>query len=193
VDPLSIIKKYFEPGTDAHDIFLEHGTAVAEKALSIAKGLCHLNPDLSFIREAAMLHDIGIVYVNAPGIGCHGSMPYICHGYLGRDLLEKEGYPLHALVAERHIGTGITTDDIIGRDLPLPVRDMQPLSLEERIICYADKFFSKMPGHLRDEKSFEQAIKDLEKFGQEKTAAFIEMQRRFSKIPFREKDLSPLQ
>ncbi len=28
-----------------------------------------------------------------PHIACEGSFPYICHGYLGRDLLTLEGFP----------------------------------------------------------------------------------------------------
>ena len=47
--------------------------------------------------------------------------------------------------------------------LPLPHRDMQPMSIEEQIICFADKFFSKTK--LDREKSVEQARRSLEKFG----------------------------
>ena len=63
---------------------------VMKKALSIAKQLPHLNPDLVFIQEAAMLHDIGIFLVDAPDIACTGELPYICHGYAGKILLLAE-------------------------------------------------------------------------------------------------------
>ena len=59
-----------------------------------------------------MLHDIGIFLTHAPQIGCHGDKPYICHGYLGRELLEKEGFPRHAIVCETHVGVGLTIADI---------------------------------------------------------------------------------
>ncbi len=143
VDALSIIEKYYKPASQSHFYLVEHGKAVANKALEIATRLSHLNPDCRFIEEAALLHDIGIFLTNLPKIGCFGPHPYISHGYLGRDLLEKEGLTAHALVCERHVGVGLTIDDINRNLFPLPARDMSPQSLEEKIICFADKFYSK--------------------------------------------------
>lgn len=53
--------------------------------------------------------------------------------------------PAFGLVAERHTGAGITLDNILKAGLPLPRREMVPQSLEEKIICCADKYFSKSP------------------------------------------------
>ncbi len=189
MDPIQIIMKYVPYGSPAYDILVEHSLAVMEKALSVAKSAGHLHPDLLFIREAALLHDIGIVMVHEPRLGCQGNEPYICHGYLGRRLLEQEGYPLHALVCERHIGTGITIIDIDTRNLPLPRRDMQPISIEEKVICYADKFFSKRMGRLRTEKSISDVRREIAKFGADKLTAFEELHALFSKRPPPEKDL----
>lgn len=181
MDPLKIISRHFNPGSTAFEILVEHSRMVMAKALTVAESVRHLSPDLTFIKEAAMLHDIGIIFVNAPELGCHGKEPYICHGYLGRDLLEKEGFPLHGLVCERHVGVGLGIADIVTLNLSLPVRDMRPLSIEEKIICYADKFYSKRVGWLRQEKSIDQARRDLEKFGTEKLAILEELHRLFSK------------
>ena len=189
MDPLQIIKKHAPSGSLSYDMLVEHSTMVREKALSVVEGVRHLHPDLAFIREAAILHDIGIVLVNEPRLGCRGDKPYICHGYLGRQLLEQEGYPLHALVCERHIGTGLTVHDIETQDLPLPRRDMQPRSLEEKIICYADKFFSKRIGQLRTEKTLSDVRNEMAKFGADRLKAFEELHALFRKKPFREKDL----
>ena len=180
MNPLTIINRYFEPGSTAFDILIEHSSMVMAKALAVADNVRHLSPDMTFIKEAAMLHDIGILFVNEPELGCHGDNPYICHGYLGRELLEREGLPLHALVCERHIGVGISIADIEAHNLLLPRRDMNPLSLEEKIICYADKFYSKRIGWLRHEKSTDQAREELEKFGTEKLEVFDQMHRLFS-------------
>ena len=117
-----------------------------------------------------MLHDIGMFMTHAPGIDCQGKYPYICHGYLGRGLLEKEGLPRHALVCERHTGVGITREDIRRQQLPLPDRDMVPESLEEQIICFADKFFSKNPERLTKELSLEAIRENMARFGREKAA-----------------------
>jgi uncharacterized protein len=46
-------------------------------------------------------------------------------------------------VAERHTGTGISYEQIIREQLPIPLQDYTPQTLEERLICYADKFYSK--------------------------------------------------
>ena len=162
MEPLSIIDRYCKE-TRLKEILLRHSMAVAEKAVSIALRCEWLHADVDFVREAALLHDIGIVYVNAPSIACSGTEPYICHGVLGAEILRREGYERHALVCERHTGTGLTESQIIAQNLPLPHRDMQPQSVEELIICFADKFFSKT--RLDEEKSVEQARCSLEKFG----------------------------
>ena len=128
----------------------------------------HLN--LSFVYEASMLHDIGVFLTNAPDIHCLGEYPYICHGYLGSDLLTKEGYPDHALVCERHTGAGISKDEIRTHNLPLPCRDMLPVSLEEQLICFADKFYSKTK--LRKEKSVEKIRRSLSKYGEDSVKRF---------------------
>ena len=95
MDPLSIIQKYYTEGTKLYDIYLTHVTQVTEKALSIAQRHPELAVDVRFIYEACMLHDIGIFMTDAPHIACKGTFPYICHGYLGRELLTAEGFPKH--------------------------------------------------------------------------------------------------
>jgi uncharacterized protein len=174
MDTIKIIEKYYDPKSRAYNILLHHSRKVAEKALEIAKKVQHLNPDLKFIKEAAMLHDIGIFLTNEPKIGCYGDKPYVCHGYLGREILEKEGLPKHALVCERHIGVGLTVEDIEEKKLPVPKRDMIPVSIEEQIICFSDKFFSKDSDSLLKEKPLERVRKGISKYGEEKLRLFDE-------------------
>lgn len=153
---------------------MRHSEMVAKKALQSARRVLHLHPDLEFIEQAAMLHDIGIFYARAPEIGCFGEYPYVCHGYLGRELLEDRGLFRHALVCERHVGVGLSLEEIQKYHLPLPHRDMVPVSLEEQIVCYADKFFSKKPGKDQAEWPVELVLKSLEKYGPHKVARFKE-------------------
>ncbi len=82
---------------------------------------------------------------DSSAIHCRGEAPYICHGVLGRGILEGLGYHRHGLVCERHTGAGITKNNIVANSLPLPLRDLVPVSIEEKIICFADKFYSKNP------------------------------------------------
>lgn len=146
MDPFALIETYYPRGSALYKMLVDHSCQVAKKSLEIARNLAPLAPDLEFIEKAALLHDIGIFMTRASSIGCTGTLPYICHGYLGRQLLDAQGLdPAFGLVAERHTGAGITLDNIIQANLPLPKRDMVPLSLEEKIICCADKYFSKSP------------------------------------------------
>ena len=124
MNPIDIIKEYYDPSSKAFEILVAHGNQVAQKALRVAKKASGLGPDLDFIEKAAMLHDIGIFLTDTPELGCNGSQPYVRHGVLGRNLLIEAGRPQLALVCERHIGVGISFEDVLKFNLPLPRRDM---------------------------------------------------------------------
>lgn len=177
MDALAVINKYYPEDDELKHILLTHSRSVADKALWIADRHPELNLDRTFLEEAALLHDIGVFLTDAPGIHCHGSHPYICHGYLGSQLLQAEGFPKHALVCERHTGAGLSLNGILEQNLPVPHREMVPVSLEEQVICFADKFFSKT--HLDREKTVEKALKSIAKFGVEGTERFNAWLERF--------------
>lgn len=163
MDALALINKYYPEDNELRRLLLKHSRCVAGKALWVAGRHPELGLDLAFLEEAALLHDIGIFQTDAPEIFCMGSHPYICHGYLGADLLRTEGFPRHALVCERHTGAGLSLYDIAERGLPVPHRDMLPVSMEEKVVCFADKFFSK--SRPDKEKTVDEALKSLSKFG----------------------------
>ena len=172
MNPVDIIAEYYRPGSSLYEIQVVHGKQVARKALDTAKKVLHMAPDLDLIEEASMLHDIGIFQTRAIPIGCHGRHPYVVHGYLGRVILEKKGMMQHALICERHVGVGLTAKNIKVGQIPLPVRDMVPITLEEKIVCFADKFFSKEPDSAGKEKSVEDILNGLARYGQEKVDTF---------------------
>ena len=163
MDYISIINKYY-PNDDAlRQLLLKHSRQVADRCLQIAWKHKELPVDIQFLEEAAMLHDIGIYQCHAPSIYCNGTEPYIKHGPIGGDLLRAEGYPRHARVAERHTGTGLP--------------GYEPETLEEQIVCYADKFYSKSsPDHVR---SVLETAQSLEKFGHEGVKKFLSWSERF--------------
>lgn len=163
MNPIHIIDKYYPEANELKHILLTHSHSVADKTLMIADRHPELALDKEFLYEGAMLHDLGIFLTDADGIYCFGDKPYICHGYLGADLMREEGYPRHALVCERHTGAGLSLEEIIAQGLPVPHREMVPVSLEEQVICFADKFYSKT--RLDKEKSVEKARKSLERYG----------------------------
>jgi len=170
MNPSTLLQKYYSSNSVTFDILMKHSELVTKKAVTIAQSHPELHADVSFIEEAAMLHDIGIFLTNAPELGCFGACQYIAHGYLGAAILRKEGLPRHALVCERHTGTGIALQEIIARKLPLPHRDMLPQSIEEQIICFADKFFSKSCND--KELSIKQIQAALARYGEAGLARF---------------------
>ena len=177
MNAFSMIDKYYPNENQLKGILLIHRKSVAEKALAIARSHPELKLDTDFLYEAALLHDIGIFKTDAPKIECFGEYPYICHGYLGADLLREEGYPRHALVCERHTGAGLSLEAIERQQLPIPHREMLPVSLEEQVVCFADKFFSKTK--LNQEKTVEKALKSVAKFGDDGAERFMNWCRIF--------------
>lgn len=182
MNPFDLIDRIYPPGSLAHRLLLEHSRAVADLALTAAGLLCARGEavDLAFVEQAALLHDIGMLHTDAPEIGCHGPLPYLAHGIKGREMLEAAGYPRHGLVCERHIGVGLSAAEIIAEKLPLPARDMLPVSLEEQIVTYADLFFSKTPAAAGHRRTPDQVRASLARFGAEKVSVFNHWHRRFS-------------
>jgi uncharacterized protein len=179
MDPIEFLEQYYHANSKAFRILVEHGRQVADKAREAAEKVAGLKPDLEFIEAAAMLHDIGIFLTNTPQFDCFGKHPYIRHGILGSALLKEKGHSRLALVCERHVGAGISIEDIRRQKLPLPARDMIPVSIEEQIICYADKFFSKNGNGPPAEKPIVEIIDNLSRYGPEKVQRFESWVRMF--------------
>lgn len=172
-----IIEKYYKDSPLAYQKIITHGESVMQKALSISKKNTNFSIDLEFIKEAAMLHDIGVILTDAPKIGCFGKNPYIMHGVLGKEVLEKEGFSRHALVCERHVGAGITKKEIIDKKLNLPKRDMIPITTEEEIICIADKFFSKSDNK---EKTIQEVQLEMQEYGEDSKSRINKLMKKYS-------------
>lgn len=163
MDYISIINKYYPNDDQLRQLLLKHSRQVADRCLQIVRKHKELSVDVQFLEEAAMLHDIGIFKCDAPSIYCMGTEPYIKHGPIGGELLRMEGFPRHARVAERHTGTGLP--------------GYEPETLEEQIICYADKFYSKSsPDRVR---TVAEAAQSLEKFGAAGVRKFLDWATRF--------------
>lgn len=180
VDITAIFHKYYEHDAPLTRLVWEHSRCVAEKAVCIAQACKHLSIDTQFLYEAAMLHDVGVFRTHAPSILCEGDAPYLCHGLIGAELLRAEGLERHALVCERHIGVGLTVADIERQNLPLPRRDMLPITLEEKLVCYVDNFFSKSRPDVQ--KNFEQVRAGVARFGEDNLMRFDALVQLFGKV-----------
>ena len=163
MNPETLIHKYYATQPNLEKILLHHSRQVAQRCMLI----CDRHPELtlsrSFLFEAAMLHDIGILQTDAPGIQCFGKEPYLRHGIIGAEMLRSEGLPRHARVAERHTGAGLP--------------GLIPETLEEEVVCYADKFYSK--SRLDEEKTPERVVCSLERFGHEGVERFLRWHQLF--------------
>lgn len=177
VPVLTLLHRYLDSSPGLFELVYDHSRRVADLALWVVEAHPELEVDAVFLEEASLLHDIGVGKTHAPSVLCLGDYPYLCHGLLGRELLEAEGYPRHALVCERHVGTGLTVNEIVSRQLPLPQRDMQPRSVEEELVCFSDLFFSKSKPQLQ--RSPEEVREDLVKYGKEGVVKFDAWCKRF--------------
>lgn len=179
VDYFRIIHKYIPPDSPTYPIYIIHCQLVACKALTIAERLGLSDESKQFIEEAAMLHDIGIIATDTPNIFCTGTLPYVCHVIEGGKILAAEGLPHHARVAETHISVGLTADDILKEKLPLPPRDLMPETMEEKIISFADFFYSKDPENLWEEKPLKKIRSSMAKRGKDKLATLDRWIKKF--------------
>lgn len=163
MNPLDIIHKYYPEDNELRRLLIRHSRDVADKALRIVDIHPELHLDRDFVEAGALLHDIGIYQTDAPGIHCHGTRPYLEHGRIGGEIMRKEGYEALARVCERHTGTGLP--------------GLEPETMEEIVICYADKFYSK--SHPERVRTVEQTAQSLRKFGEEGVKKFLNWSKMF--------------
>jgi len=79
------------------------------------------------VEAGALLHDIGRSQTHS-----------IEHGAMGGQIARRLGMPMELThIIERHVGAGLTQDE--ARRNNLPKGHYIPETLEEKIVCYADK------------------------------------------------------
>ncbi len=128
-EAIKLLKKYAKD-EDSFKKVLKHSEAVRKVAKDIAKKVKGV--DIDFIESASLLHDIGRFQCGPD------KEDNIKHGIVGAEILREEGLKEHALVAERHLGAGISKEDIVEQGLEMPLGDYIPVSKEEKIITHAD-------------------------------------------------------
>jgi len=83
--------------------------------------------DLRLVESGALLHDLG-----------RGQTHGIEHGAVGGLMARQLGMPMElAQIIERHVGAGLSPEE--ARRNKLPKGSYIPETLEEKIVCYADK------------------------------------------------------
>jgi uncharacterized protein (TIGR00295 family) len=123
-DSLALHKKY-----RSNERIVAHCKTVAKVAMVITDEFKrrHKPVDEKVVLAGALLHDIGRTKIQT-----------VRHGFQGSEILREEGVDDKVVEAvRRHVGAGISADE--ARSLGLPDFDYIPNSLEERIVCFADK------------------------------------------------------
>ena len=185
VDPGDEIAFFYPEDTPLRRMLWQHSMQVRDKALAILAALAcaRIDIDTRVVAAGALLHDIGIGRCHAPKILCTGREPYIAHGILGAAMLREYGMrhgvdlEVYARICERHTGSGIAAREVRMQGLPIPERDYLPETPEEKLVCLADKFFSKS-GDMQ-EKSIARVCHAMAKFGAEPLARFEDLCRMF--------------
>ena len=112
---------------------IRHCEEVAKLALEIAGKLEKkgIKVDLKLVEVGALLHDIGRSKSHA-----------VDHGVIGAKIVESEGLPEEVVrIIRRHVGGGITAQEADRFGWPKDV--YEPVTLEEKIVSYADKLIDK--------------------------------------------------
>jgi len=129
-EAVELLRKY-STNDESFNKVLNHSRAVQKLALEIAEEVKKNHDiDINLIKIGSLLHDIG-------RFKCYKKSS-IRHGVEGGAILRDECLSECAEIAEKHIGVGITKEDIEKQGLNLPLKDFVPETTEEKIISYAD-------------------------------------------------------
>ncbi|MDA4128379.1 MAG: HDIG domain-containing protein [Thaumarchaeota archaeon] len=134
----------------ANPVTIAHCKMVANVAKTLADEFKArgIHVDVEAIVAGALLHDVGRTKVQT-----------VLHGYEGAEILVQKGVdPKVVEIVRKHVGAGITPEE--SRRLGLPEGDYVPRSLEEKIVCFADKIVGK--DHLQP---FEEEVRRFTKKG----------------------------
>lgn len=104
-----------------------HSIRVAKKAIQITNKIKNSEINRELVVVGALLHDIGRSKT-------HGFE----HALIGGKILRNRGYPPQlARICETHLLGGLDKEDALS--VGLPEKDYIPETLEEKIVCLADK------------------------------------------------------
>jgi uncharacterized protein len=172
------------PTPEALDLVYTHCVIVCGIAEQL-RARSGADASLDLVRAGCLLHDVG-VYRLYDDAGRLDHANYIRHGILGHELLREEGFPeVICRFAAHHTGVGLSREDVLRQELPLPPGDYLAETPEETLVMYADKFHSKTkPPALLTAGAYAASVR---RFGEDKVAAFASMRATFGEpdlLPF---------
>lgn len=149
---------------------IKHCLAVSNLAYELAgKAVEKGYPvDLRLVKLGGLLHDIGRSITHK-----------VDHGVKGGEIARKLNLPLKLVrIIERHVGAGIPEEE--SQTIGLPRGRYMPETLEEKIVCYADKLIKG-----QNRVSFQQAVKEMKDnlgFDHPAVRRLIELHEAISKV-----------
>jgi uncharacterized protein len=111
---------------------IRHCIAVADLAVETAKQLegRGLKIDVELVEAGALLHDLG-----------RSKNHSVNHALMGAQIAQFLNLPESIIrIIKRHVGAGITAEE--AQRLGWPKDIYSPQSLEEKVVCYADKLIN---------------------------------------------------
>jgi len=111
------------------DVVVEHCRTVATVACALAAEIKGHGKevDVKVVNAGALLHDIG-----------RSRTQTVRHGLEGAEMIERDGVDKVVVdIVRKHVGAGLSPEE--ARSLGLPDLDYIPRTLEERVVCFADK------------------------------------------------------
>lgn len=148
------------------DLVWTHSIIVKKICFNIVDNLnndVRLRIDKELLEVGALVHDLGVYFCFDEDFNPNKKAPdYFYHGWQGEKFLRSQGINDNKILrfTTVHAGVGITKEDIKREKLNLPKKDFIPVSLEEKILTFADKFHTKAPAFV----DFNEAKSKLEKF-----------------------------
>lgn len=163
------LHREYAPTREAFELVHEHCRIVCDLAVQVVKSN-EIAVDVDLIRAGALLHDIGVYRLDGSA--------YIRHGVLGHELLRELGFPeVLSRFCSHHTGVGVSREDVVRQQLPIPLGDYLADTVEEEVVMYADKFHSKTdPPRFVTAAGYQTAVL---RFGADKAVRFAGLVTRY--------------
>lgn len=135
-----------------------------------------------------LLHDIGTYFVLAKdgSKAADGKLEfdgpnYILHGLRGYNYLIDNGFSEDtAQFARNHTGVGLTREQVVSQNLPLPAGDYIPQTIEQEIVMVADKYNSKsIPPRFLTVDTYR---RKAERFGEENAKRWMFLVNKYGRV-----------
>ena len=108
---------------------VQHEQSVMRKARNMAHNITTVPVNMELVKIGALMHDIGRTRTHDMN-----------HGIIGGAILRDLGFSDElARIAEVHSMAGLTAAE--AQQFGLPAKDYLPETIEEKLVCLADKYF----------------------------------------------------